>query len=292
MSKKEHRSSFGRIATSALPAAPIDPGAATSVVTQESRVEQERDATKTPTMRSPVQQRAEVLPGFLQLERGGVPYEQIRVVSEHLVRPVVTSEIPRNVDSIDKYGLFHPLMLDRSNELVAGLQRYTAIGALRSERPEVFELRFPNGIIPTIRLPVAYDEDPDLVRSFATIENRHRRAFTKQEIQTLVSQVRQGSGVVQRRGRLAEGERSLADELAFVLRMSKGSVKRLLANAGETRNAGTTITTVQTRTRTLHRRIDREINELLDLLGSEHRDVRERIHSLRSALDDAIQLVQ
>lgn len=223
---------------------------------------------------------------FHALKRAMIPYEQIRIVPEHLVRQVDQRQVNNLVRSIAWLGLFHPLLLDSQSELTAGLHRYKAIGIIKEKLPEVFERQFPNGLVQAVWIPCSFSEDPQLVKAYAAVENRHRKNFSSDQVRALIDQMRQDENVVQRRGRLAEGERSLADELSFVLHVSKSAAKRLLAKAGEVKNAPTKITSSVDRARTVHRQMDKLIGKMLEHLGPEHDEARSKIHSARAILGD------
>ncbi|MBK8185611.1 MAG: hypothetical protein IPK63_23050 [Candidatus Competibacteraceae bacterium] len=76
-------------------------------------------------------------------------------------------------------------------------------------------------------LPFDATQDPAMALAIETSENTQRRSYSKQEIMTLATRLKD-AGFVERQGRPRTGEKALRPALALVLGKSDNTVRRWL----------------------------------------------------------------
>lgn len=166
-------------------------------------------------------------------------------------------------ESIAAVGLLEPLVIDRDDCLLAGGHRLGACLLLcadpRERGARLLELCAdgPEKIDPALlnlaqSLPAVYALDPDKIPTrvinFSSLrdpgrallieatENEKRRDYTPTEVRTLYRRLLD-QGYVDRRGRLAVGEKAAQPTLAVIIGKSIRTVQRMLAATDEAVNA-------------------------------------------------------
>lgn len=160
-------------------------------------------------------------------------------------------------ESIDALGLLEPVVIDLDSHLLAGGHRLAACrllcaepddryaraldlleaealddglaarlvalgpGAASGDRSEVSE-------IPARVISVHAGEDLDAALAVEVAENEQRRDYTREEVVALYERLMASGRYVDRRGRLAEGERAAKPAIAAVIGKSLRTVHRLL----------------------------------------------------------------
>jgi ParB family chromosome partitioning protein len=84
--------------------------------------------------------------------------------------------------SIGRVGLINPLTLAQDKQIVAGHHRREALVELRDNFPDIFELRFPNGLIPIRRSALGYETKSEELWDIELAENERRKNYTPKEV--------------------------------------------------------------------------------------------------------------
>lgn len=177
-------------------------------------------------------------------------------------RPLNPAHIVDLAESIDAVGLIEPLAVDSDSHLLAGAHRLAALQLLAKSDPEarvqawlhatgLDALRRLPSItaeraerlralsaweateVPVIVFPFRATEDPARALAVETTENTQRRAYTREEVLSLVQRLRT-AGYIERDGRPRVGERALRPALSVILRKSPNTIRRLLGVLNDT----------------------------------------------------------
>jgi ParB family chromosome partitioning protein len=171
-------------------------------------------------------------------------------------RPLNVGHVIELAESIAAVGLVEPLAVDNGGRLLAGAHRLAALNLLAESEPDArvnawlvvagmepgrrvtpvvadrmerlralapLEVRD----IPILMFPFDATADPARALAIETTENTQRKAYTKEEVLSLVERLR-AAGYVERDGRPRAGERALRPALSVILRKSPNTVRRLL----------------------------------------------------------------
>lgn len=157
-------------------------------------------------------------------------------------------------ESIVAVGLVEPPTVDCRGRLLAGAHRVAALRLLQADTRARVEMWVkltgatrnqptpkqqsdlnrltvltPLGQqeIPVMILPFDATQDPAMALAIETSENTQRRSYSKQEIMTLATRLKD-AGFVERQGRPRTGEKALRPALALVLGKSDNTVRRWL----------------------------------------------------------------
>lgn len=159
-------------------------------------------------------------------QRVSMPLDRI-ISREHETREVHQDHVLALAESIAALGLIEPIVVDRSDRLLAGGHRFAALKHLREHQPTVFTEHFRDGWIPVRIMSFDAQESPEKALSVEVAENEQRRDYTRPEVLALAERLRI-AGYHHRPGRVKKGDRALAPALMLALGKSRRTVARLL----------------------------------------------------------------
>lgn len=131
-------------------------------------------------------------------------------------------------ESIAAVGLIEPLVTDTNHVLLAGGHRLAAIELLRKENIDVFQERFPDGLVPVHRMDVDAVAEPDRALEIEISENETRRDYSPQEAREIADRLR-ARGYKDTPGRPKSGEKRLKPALSIIFGKSIRTVERYLS---------------------------------------------------------------
>ena len=146
---------------------------------------------------------------------------------DHETRELNQEHVLALAGSIAALGLIEPIVVDRSERLLAGGHRFAALKHLRQHQPTVFAEHFRLDLVPVRILAFDAVESPDQALAVEVAENEQRRDYTRPEVLALAERLRL-AGYKHKRGRIKEGDRALAPALMLALGKSRRTVVRLL----------------------------------------------------------------
>lgn len=98
------------------------------------------------------------------------------------VRAIDPNHVADLLASIRDQGLLEPLVVDKSDLLIAGNHRYAAIVQLKEGFPDEFRRWFPRGQVPINRLPYKASEHMEEAIAASVAENQKRQDLDPQSV--------------------------------------------------------------------------------------------------------------
>lgn len=194
-------------------------------------------------------------------QRRALPLSSIRPRPGGDTRKLNAGHVIDLAESIAAVGLVEPLAVDNKGCLLAGAHRLAALNLLAQPESEVrvhawlviagmapgrrvtpvvtdrierLKALTPVEMhdVPVLMFPFDATAEPARALAIETTENTQRKAYTKEEVLSLVERLR-AVGYVEREGRPRAGERALRPALSVILRKSPNTVRRLLGVLGD-----------------------------------------------------------
>lgn len=190
-----------------------------------------------------------------QAQRGVLPLSAIQPRPGGDSRPLKPTHVLELAESIAAVGLIEPPVVDRHGCLLTGAHRVAALrlltSASREARVRLWQQlanvegakltvtrqaqlerltaidTIENQEVPVMILPFSAAEDPARALAIETSENTQRRAYSKEEILSLVQRLRK-AGFVEREGRPRLREKALRPALSIIVGKSPNTIRRWL----------------------------------------------------------------
>lgn len=190
-----------------------------------------------------------------QTRRSILPLASIQPRPSGDSRPLKPDHVLNLAESIAAIGLVEPPTVDRLGRLLAGAHRIAALRLLAhadiearigmwlelinikndrltsQQQSDIDRLKVLAPLdqpeIPVMILPFDAAEDPATALAVETSENTQRRSYSRQEIITLATRLKD-AGFIEREGRPRAGEKALRPALSLVLGKSDNTVRRWL----------------------------------------------------------------
>lgn len=214
-------------------------------------------------------------------------------------RKLTPTHVTNLIESIDAIGLLEPIVVDREYRLLAGAHRLAAIRAMRQSRPDVFNERFPDAVVPVRVIPIDAMTDREAALGIEVAENAQRRNYSPAEIDRLAKRLA-AAGYRDSDGRPKDGEKRLLPALAVIIGRSTRTVRRQLKEIrvaptsdgadGETRPNGRVSKTLDEAA--IAERTVRRINDIIQHYRHLGPDAESIVTPLQAACDALVDLAK
>lgn len=148
-------------------------------------------------------------------------------------RPLKEQHVIALKESIATLGLIEPLVIDKSNVLLAGGHRLAALQRLNAENAALFQQHFANDMVPVRMMPFHIKEAPQQAFQVEIAENEHRRDYTPAEARAIADRLRE-AGYRDIKGRPRQDQKPLMPALALVMGKNLRTVQRYLTSRTDT----------------------------------------------------------